>query len=89
MAYDLILMKLITSVKILFQIIHILKFQVVMDFGGNYLIHYTFQTINPQYRVHQYNPSEHNINKAQGACFIPGTGQVVLTGSRLIAIYLH
>lgn len=66
MTYDRILMKIITSVKTLFQIIHILKFQVDMDLGGNYILHYTFQTI--------YKSSEHNTNKAQGTYFIRGTG---------------
>lgn len=64
MTYDLILMKVITSVKTLFQVIHILNFQVDMDFGGNYVIHYAIQAIYPQKR--QYNSSEHNANKAQG-----------------------
>ena len=55
---------------------------------GNYLIiHDSLQPIYPQ--KHQYNSSERNANnKAQAPCFIPGTEQVILPGSRLTAAYV-
>ena len=63
------------------------SFYVDMNFGGKYLIHDTLQPIYPQ--KYQYISSELSANKAQGVCFISGTGQVSLVGSSLTDIYLE
>ena len=78
--YDLILMDSIPNMFTFWS------FYVDMNFGGKYLIHDTLQSICAQ--KYQYISSEHGANKAQGICFISGTGQVSLVGSSLIVTYL-
>lgn len=78
--YDLILMDSIPNMFTFWN------FYVDMNFGGKYLIHDTLQPIYPQ--KYQYISSELSANKAQGVCFISGTGQVSLVGSSLTVRYL-